>query len=1468
MHDEPSISDPRNQTPAFILEPPVPPEGESGAEPRQDELPVPATDPRNSSMLWDRIVEIGDCLAGLTADKVEERLAELAAAGEPPSVLARVRLYLGIPRHTVDSPAGTVVGGEYRIASILGSGGMGIVYEAVLIKTGQTVALKMIQPGLILDHMRDRFLQEMKALGRLDHPGIIEIRHAGHHAGPNGTGSEFFTMERIAGSSLREYLASPDTTLTERLRVIRDAAIAVQYAHDRAVIHRDLKPGNMMIRQDGRVVIFDFGLSAALVFNEDAPFAIGAEGTPPYMAPEQAEAAPPTPAADIYSLGAILYEMLSGQPIYHLPPQAPRSVKLEAVRNPPPRPSLQNPDIPPALDDILDKALARQPADRFSSAAAFARAINRLLPAHLVNEPPHKWHPAAGVTIPATDWVLEEKLGDGAHGQVWLARNRPVLTSSEDPLIPLPRVYKFCASEDAARSLRREQRVFLALKRAVDAAAPRREPSSIQEPANSPLDLPGFVPLEAWSLDEPPYYIAMRWIEGACDLREWLLKLQSSGDLPHSSDAANGEEPGESAAVSIVCDIAGALQFASQNGVLHRDVSPANILVRNDPAAPGGVRAWLVDFGLAAFDANFARSLLTNSITDPSAAKLVGSPEYIAPEIKRGSPATTRSDLYSLGVVLYRLLRRDLTAPLTEWKLHITNRFLLDDLDHCLADRPENRFASASALVSSLQNLPARSEAALRAAVAAARAREEREREFAAVKRSAYRKGVIKATALSLMLALVLGGILWYAFNQSAAARDAETSAHSQSLSAVLSKIHSLGNERGPGRLERALELARHVNPLNETEKNAIRDGLAEILELDDWELTSVPGKAPGAILTAIIMDGVIIRVLASGSAEMIGEDGKIRWSRPVDPATNVIGLSPDKRWVCFGAARELSLWEASTGSPFWKKQCVKAVRAMAWHPDSKQFAVCLFEDQEPVTEIFTCQTSHPLFTLTRSEPPFARNSRGLAYSKNGRRLAQWSEDSLNLLIWHMGTKTLDVSAFHPTPVRQSAWSDSYLATISQDDGFLNLWDLEAKDALGTVLEGPVVRLPLGAPRLTGHHRKWTSLAAGTDIVGVADTAGSLFCFDLETCAQLLETPPGPEVISISADKTSIAVVRKNGSLDRYLRASSPVFRLISGPGEAFVEDFDVNAEGTMVAVAGVGGLGLYDSAGVRISQPASPYCRGVRFESGNSVIFSDKSRDSSFQYPNQPPQSTVPGWETLLKNKKEGNSAHPARLCFDQSGKYLATARLGEIGWCGQGSAPPFTHRITESEAPQDLAISETGDCIAWTGTAHAWLAWPAMNRIHKLNLPNPVTRLCLARGLCAAGSAFGCFVFDLSEISSPVKIRGLEPSSILELALSQDSQLAAAALPEGGVLLGILDGNAGWNWTPVVRLGASRSRLFSRLRFCGRGRWLGAVDSGGKLALWNIAALLGIFSQCGCFRMDNVYAEQGGVGNDINPK
>lgn len=826
--------------PSGVPEPNAP---EKQASPGQS---APGSEADPSHLDSDRFLDIASHLGGLPPEEIELEMDRMVKAGEETEVLRRVRKALALStltKHGDVLQPDTVIGDDYIITDFIGRGGMGIVYEAVSKNTGRTVALKMMDPGVIVDAMRPRFCQEMRSLGRLDHPGIVTIYHAGQHTFPTGTKAEFFTMARIVGDRLSEYARSQKLSVEECLRLIRDAALATQYAHDRGVVHRDLKPGNIMVKPDKSIVILDFGLAAAITQAETdeaanhgllpegdstmAPPAPGREGTPPYVAPEQAYGHSPTAAADVYSLGAILYELLAGQPLWRIPRTASLETIMGLASHPPARGSLTKLSSPPAIDDLLDKALALNPEDRFTSAASFARAINRLLPAHLASDPPHKWHPVAGAAVPATDWILENRLGDGAHGQVWLAVNRPASITTQNPAIPPPRVYKFSASEEAARTLRREYRVF----RIFQAAANHR----LAEPAN---ELPGIVPIEAISLDDPPCYIAMRWIADSTDLETWMLNLATdissptkSGPASPPDSTANPASTSESTALAIVCGVADALQFAHDNGVLHRDIKPDNILIRPDASAPGGIRAWLMDFGLADIEESAWKSLLTRSYTGGKAAALVGAPDYIAPEIKRGTSATIRSDLYALGVVFYRLLLRDVRAPLLDWKDRITDPFLRDDLSRLLADIPDHRFPSAAALAESLRGLTERRSVAAQAAQAAAEAEARRQAELAVAQRTAYRKGVWRTTAIAAVVIASLGGLSILALRK---AREAAKSRAEQALQRTLSlQSEAEGRSRGMELLEIAAGYPDSPAKL--------RTAAASMLDLTDFSAASPP---------------------------------------------------------------------------------------------------------------------------------------------------------------------------------------------------------------------------------------------------------------------------------------------------------------------------------------------------------------------------------------------------------------------------------------------------------------------------------------------------------------------------------------------------------------------------------------------------------------------------------------------------
>jgi serine/threonine-protein kinase len=253
--------------------------------------------------------------------------------------------------------------GRYRIDSELGRGAMGVVYKAHDPVLDRTVALKTI---VLADTAQDReeyearFFQEAKAAARLNHPALITIYDFGEE-----DALAYMAMELVDGSELAGRMAQAPPSMREAVAIAEQVAEGLAFAHDNGVIHRDIKPGNIMLLPRGRVKIMDFGI-ARLKVSELQTQTGTRLGTPRYMSPEQVGGGTLDHRTDIFSLGIVLYEMLTGAQLFH--GNDLTQVMHKVAHFEPPPPSRINPAVPPMLDLVVKRALEKIPAHRYKSA--------------------------------------------------------------------------------------------------------------------------------------------------------------------------------------------------------------------------------------------------------------------------------------------------------------------------------------------------------------------------------------------------------------------------------------------------------------------------------------------------------------------------------------------------------------------------------------------------------------------------------------------------------------------------------------------------------------------------------------------------------------------------------------------------------------------------------------------------------------------------------------------------------------------------------------------------------------------------------------------------------------------------------------------------------------------------------------------------------------------------------------------
>ena len=271
---------------------------------------------------------------------------------------------------TIPPSAETMIG-KYQILESAGEGAMGCVYRARDTVLNRFVAIKVMNATIAGDKtLRDRFLREAQSAGSLQHPNVVTVYDFGEV-----DGHLFIAMEFVDGSDLEELMtSSTPPSLEAKLGIMIDALTGLAYAHQRGIVHRDLKPANIRVATDGHAKLMDFGV--AYLESSTMTKTGTMVGTPGYMAPEFISGTPVTTLSDIFSMGAVLHHLLTGVEPFH--GDSLHAVLFSVVQKDPPLPSTLVPGLPSALDDIVRRALAKDPADRYQSALDMAIALTRV----------------------------------------------------------------------------------------------------------------------------------------------------------------------------------------------------------------------------------------------------------------------------------------------------------------------------------------------------------------------------------------------------------------------------------------------------------------------------------------------------------------------------------------------------------------------------------------------------------------------------------------------------------------------------------------------------------------------------------------------------------------------------------------------------------------------------------------------------------------------------------------------------------------------------------------------------------------------------------------------------------------------------------------------------------------------------------------------------------------------------------
>lgn len=265
--------------------------------------------------------------------------------------------------------------GDYELLEEVGRGGMGVVYRALQTSLNRVVAIKMIEENRpSSSENRQRFLAEAEASARLEHPGIVTVYEVNEFEG-----HPFFSMQLVIGKTLAEQLKQGPISQREAARIMAEVCRAIAFAHEQGVLHRDLKPSNILLDRQLRPLVTDFGLAKFMGSGDDLTRTGAVIGTPSYMSPEQASGRSSLvgPASDIYSLGSVLYHLLTGRPPFLA--ESPMELVLKILEDEPPPPRLLEPRIDRDLEMIVTRSIQKPPDLRYTTATEMAEDLESFL---------------------------------------------------------------------------------------------------------------------------------------------------------------------------------------------------------------------------------------------------------------------------------------------------------------------------------------------------------------------------------------------------------------------------------------------------------------------------------------------------------------------------------------------------------------------------------------------------------------------------------------------------------------------------------------------------------------------------------------------------------------------------------------------------------------------------------------------------------------------------------------------------------------------------------------------------------------------------------------------------------------------------------------------------------------------------------------------------------------------------------